>query len=540
MDLRYTIAVEGNKISDKFALREATVKNGVNQIAHLSLVIDDGDMAKETFAKTDEGLFTMGKAIELKAGFGDGEQSVLFSGVITAQGIGFERQPFMHIEARADTIKLCQSAMSKLYDEKAKDGDILSDLLTTYGATPGTIAASKIEHHQFLVVDEQPWAVFMRRVLCNGFAFFNDGKNHVVDLAKHTPTAHEFNVAMDGCVDFALHCDVSSHLKKLQYSSWDIKEQKLYDNADPVMPAAKFKTHSDADTAMALPDTLRLSQAPIEKLELAAKAGAEQYYRLLDMYQGHVRIDMSAQKALTKVKHLDALTLSGVGKEYSGDYVVGEIHHHLSSDGWFSEFILGVPLTLSIWSDYAKPSYTPILIGKVAAFKADAQALHRIPVLLPSACGEKPLWARLASPFSGAEEGLFLPPDIDTEVMVGFIGGDSRYPVILGACHNPKAKPPFEYDDKNEQRGLFFKEQALALQFTLKEPLLTLQSSADHTITFDAKEGLKLTQKDMTSLVAGESLMIESKDKSTLEVAKAINFKTSDSITLEGKGVDVK
>ncbi|CAH9053998.1 hypothetical protein PSECIP111951_00937 [Pseudoalteromonas holothuriae] len=540
MDLRYTITVEGNKVSDKVAVRETTVKNGVNQIAQLCLVIEDGDMAKETFVKTDEELFTMGKTIELKAGFGDGEQSVLFSGIITAQGIGFERQPYMRIEARADAIKLCQNAMSKLYDEKTKDSDILSDLLSTYGAGAGTIAASKIEHQQFLVVDEKPWSVFMRRVLCNGFAFFNDGKNQVIDLAKHTPTAHEFNIAMDGCVDFSLNCDVSSYLKKHQFSSWDIKEQKLNDNADPAAPTAKFKTHSDADTALGLPDTLRLAQAPIDKLELAAKASAEQYYRLLDMYQGHIRVDMSAQKAPTKVKLLDALTLSGIGKQYGGDYVVSEIHHHLSSDGWFSEFILGLPLTLSVWSDYAQPSYTPMLVGKVAAFKADAQALLRIPVLLPSASGDKPIWARLSSPFAGIEEGLFLPPDVDTEVMVGFIGGDSRHPVILGACHNPKAKPPFEYDDKNEQRGLFFKEQALALQFTLKEPLLTLQGSADHTITFDAKEGFKLTQKDMTSLVAGESLMIESKDKSTLEVAKAINVKTSDSITLEGKGVDVK
>ncbi|BBN82783.1 hypothetical protein PA25_27680 [Pseudoalteromonas sp. A25] len=540
MDLRYTITVEGTKVSDKIAVREVRVKNGVNQISQLCLLIEDGDMAKETFTKADEDLFKMGKAIEVKAGFGDGEQTLIYSGIITAQGIGYERQPFLRIEARADAIKLCQNAMSKLYDEKSKDGDILSDLLKTYGAAAGTIAASKIEHQQFLVVDEQPWSVFMRRLLCNGFAFFNDGKNQVVDLAKHTPTAHEFNVAMDGCVDFELHCDVTAHLKKLQYSSWDIKEQKLNDNADPVAPAAKFKSHADADTALAIPDTLRLAQAPIDKLELAAKASAEQYYRMLDMYQGYVRVDMSATKAPITVKLLDALTLSGVGKQYAGDYVVGEMHHHLSSDGWFCDFIFGVPLTLSLDSEYANTPFTPMLIGKVAAFKADAQALHRIPVLLPSVSGGKPLWARLASPFAGTEEGLFLPPDVDTEVLVGFIGGDSRHPVILGACHNPKAKPPFEYDDKNEQRGLFFKEQALALQFTLKEPLLTLQASADHTVKFDAKEGFKLTQKDMTSMVAGESLKIESKDKSTLEVAKAINVKTSDSITLEGKGVDVK
>lgn len=544
MDLRYTITVDGSPVSDKIALIEARVKNGVNQISQLCLKIEDGDMAKETFDKMDEGLFKMGKAIELKAGFGDGEQTLLFSGIITGQSIGYEKQPFMQIEASADIVKLCQNAFSKLYDDKSKDSDILSDLLTTFGATPGEVATSQIVHPQFLVVDEQPWSVFMRRVLTNGFAFINDGKNHVLDLAKHTPTAHEFNVAMDGCTDFELHCDVRAHLKKLQYSSWDIQEQKLNDNADPVAPAAKFKSHADADAALALPDTLRLAQAPIDKVELAAKASAEQYYRMLDMYQGYTRIDMSAAKAPLKVKLLDSLTLSGVGKTYAGDYVVGEIQHHLSNDGWFCDFMFGVPLSLSLYSEHNQHPDTPMLIGKVAAFKADAQALHRIPVLLPSAAGEKPVWARLASPFAGNEEGLFLPPDVDTEVVVGFIGSDSRYPVILGACHNPKAKPPFEYDDKNEQRGLFFKKQALALQFTLKEKenesQFKVQASKDHRVTFDGKNGLKLVQKDMTTIAAGKAMAIITKDKLTLKADKAINVTSSDNITLKGKGVDVK
>ncbi|CAM4280236.1 phage baseplate assembly protein V [Pseudoalteromonas ostreae] len=546
MDLRYTITVDGSLISDKIALRKATVKNGVNQISQLCLLIEDGDMAKETFAKMDEGLFKMGKAIELKAGFGDGAQTLIFSGIITAQGIGYERQPFLRVEARADTVKLCQNAFSKLYDEKTKDSDILSDLLKTYGAAAGTVAPSQIEHQQFLVVDERPWSVFMRRVLCNGFAFYNDGKNQVVDLAKHTPTAHEFNVAMDGCVDFELQCDVTSHLKKLQYSSWDIKEQKLNDKADPVAPTAKFKTHADADKALAIPDTLRLAQAPIDKLELAAKASAEQYYRMLDMYQGYARVDMSATKAPTKVKLLDSLTLSGVGKQYAGDYVVGEVQHHLSNDGWFCDFILGVPLAFSLCSEYVNTPNTPILVGKVAKFQADAQKLHRIPVLLPNAGGDKSLWARLVSPFAGTEEGLFLPPDVNTEVLVGFIGGDSRHPVILGACHNPKAKPPFEYDDENEQRGLFFKreDKLLALQFILKDKIkesqFKLQASADHKVTFDGTHGFKVIQKDMTTLAAGKSMSIITEDKITLKAKKAINVSTSDSITLKGKGVDVK
>lgn len=55
-----------------------------------------------------------------------------------------------------------------------------------------------------------------------------------------------------------------------------------------------------------------------------------------------------------------------------------------------------------------------------------------------------PVWARVAAPFAGAERGAFLLPDVGDEVLVAFLSGESRLPVVLGGLWNGGAPPPEE------------------------------------------------------------------------------------------------
>lgn len=76
----------------------------------------------------------------------------------------------------------------------------------------------------------------------------------------------------------------------------------------------------------------------------------------------------------------------------------------------------------------------------------DREGLNRVQVELLSHSGspqqEGTLWARVATPFAGANRGAFFIPDIGDEVVVSFINGDSRYPVILGSLWNGRDSAP--------------------------------------------------------------------------------------------------
>lgn len=55
---------------------------------------------------------------------------------------------------------------------------------------------------------------------------------------------------------------------------------------------------------------------------------------------------------------------------------------------------------------------------------------------------DAPLWARVVCPFAGDERGAFFMPDVGDEVLVVFLQGDARYPLVLGGLWNGSSAAP--------------------------------------------------------------------------------------------------
>ncbi len=76
----------------------------------------------------------------------------------------------------------------------------------------------------------------------------------------------------------------------------------------------------------------------------------------------------------------------------------------------------------------------------------DPANLGRVQVRLLSFNGvadqDGPLWARVAVPFAGDGYGAFTLPGKGEEVLVSFINGDPRMPVVVGSLWNGSATPP--------------------------------------------------------------------------------------------------
>lgn len=84
-------------------------------------------------------------------------------------------------------------------------------------------------------------------------------------------------------------------------------------------------------------------------------------------------------------------------------------------------------------------------LAKVVAVN-DPEGLSRVQVRLISFDGpdaqNAPLWARLAVPFAGNNRGAFFVPDVDDEVLVSFVNGDPRQPIVIGGLWNGSAAVP--------------------------------------------------------------------------------------------------
>jgi phage baseplate assembly protein gpV len=97
------------------------------------------------------------------------------------------------------------------------------------------------------------------------------------------------------------------------------------------------------------------------------------------------------------------------------------------------------------------PIDTPVWLGQ-GFFLAEVVSVRdpenraRVQVRLHAFDGvdgqDAPIWARVAAAFAGADRGAFFIPDVGDEVLVGFVQGDGRQPVVMGSLWNGRAAPP--------------------------------------------------------------------------------------------------
>jgi uncharacterized protein involved in type VI secretion and phage assembly len=76
----------------------------------------------------------------------------------------------------------------------------------------------------------------------------------------------------------------------------------------------------------------------------------------------------------------------------------------------------------------------------------DPDSLARVQVRLYSFDGvddhDGPVWARVAAPFAGNNRGTFFIPDVGDEVLVVFVNGDPRHPIVVGGLWNGSDTAP--------------------------------------------------------------------------------------------------
>lgn len=559
----YIVEINDKSFTEKLDLQWIQCTSKINYIPTLTLRVTEGPAQTTEFSNANQKKFNIGEKISIKAGL-EGKEKVIFTGLITEQRLGIADMVYLDIVAHGEAIKMTEGPRNQLFEAKKSDTDIIKKIFTDEQLKGPKVAASKIKHGQYIAYQQTPWRAIMARVLSNGFIYVPqpDG-DHIIDPSKHTGKEHKVSLLGSGLQTFELRQDARSVIKENKVTAWDIKKQAAIKPVAGKADLSKLTKKGKQD--LKLTKLLQPEAAPLSPEEIAAHANAQQIYRALDQFQGTLTFDAEtcANEVSQQIKLLDVMDLADFGTNYSGKYVVSGIQHNRVENGWQIIITLGVPLNHTLFSDWFQTPRVPNLIGKVAEFKEDPEKLERIPVWLPTITDDdkKVVWARLISPFASQGEGLHLPPSKDDEVIVGFIGGDSRHPVILGATHNPILKPPIAYDKDNAKRGLFFKDPGDkkgekgplgALHFDKKKKIMRLQGGKKSGLNLDDKRGpdLHYTKdskksfdkgKALSHIIVGEkyiTFLADKKQKHTL--AKNIDIKVDGKVTVKTTLMEIK
>ena len=547
----YAIYVGANKdITDKVSVESIVCYSAVNQVPKLTLRLIDSADKKDNFTllKTLSEI-KLGEKLIIKAGF-EKKKEIIFSGLICELNIGVDGSYYTEVIAYGDAIKLADGPITELFDAKKikKDTDVIKALLDgrKVATTKKDIADTGFEHPQFLVYQQTPWRAMMSRILANGLIFVPTPEgNKVVDLTKHSalkpkPQNIKIDLQSSGVIDCKFNQDIRSQFKKIKGQAWDAKKQAMW--PDVTAKAKGVDKGSTLKTATFLPGTelLNVKQVQaISKDEIQKKANAELLYRELDRFQGKVTFYSTKERDCKDIKLLDVLDIAELGP-HTGNYLVSGIKHSFTSEGWHIFVDLGLHLNYTLLSEWVNSPPLPNLIGKVYKDQAKATDENHVAVILPAIDAKKPVWAKLLSPFASKKEGIFFTPNKDDEVIVGFVGGDARYPVILGSTHNKVNPPPQPFKEKKIKPGIYFDKKKLSISFDLEAPSLDMSGGKKSSITVNDKVGPEL-KKDKSTLTVGDEVVTKSKGKSELKVGNDIKLKTNGMVDIKvAKKVEIK
>ena len=83
--------------------------------------------------------------------------------------------------------------------------------------------------------------------------------------------------------------------------------------------------------------------------------------------------------------------------------------------------------------------YYGVVEGIVTQVRDDGVAKVKFPCFHDEMESE---WCRIAQFFAGPNHGAFFIPEVNSEVLVAFIHGDMRLPIIVGGLYNGVDRPP--------------------------------------------------------------------------------------------------
>jgi uncharacterized protein involved in type VI secretion and phage assembly len=144
-------------------------------------------------------------------------------------------------------------------------------------------------------------------------------------------------------------------------------------------------------------------------------------------------------------------------------------------------------------------------------------------------------WCRVRQFYAGNGYGAFFVPEKGDEVLVAFIHGDMRLPVILGGLYNGKDKPPSYRSSSQDQKMIRTKgKHELLFDDSRGKERVRIKTNSGHTVDLSDFEKKVTVQSN-----GGQSVVLDDSAQTiTLKASgQTITLNASGEITLKATSV---
>lgn len=548
--INFTIKAGGAPIPGEIQVQSIIIEHENNRISSAKIDVLDGNPAnkEDSFKISSSSTFVPGTEIVIEAGY-DGEESVIFSGIIVGQSLRIDQTSgsVLEIECRDKAVKMIVGRKSMTFQKK-KDSDIIDQIIGNYSGLTANVKATDAELPELTQYYCTDWDFILARAEVNGMVVsIFDGKVTVDKPDANTSSVLEISYG-NNMLSFQASLDALTQLGEVKAEAWDYKQQQ-------VVNGQASNSHSGPGnlSSKKLSEVVGLSEYQLKTTipettgDLTTWAKAQMVKSTYSKIRGTVNfMGSSLPKVGTYV------TLSGLGDRFDGDHYVSGVRHHLYGGDWVTEATLGLsPQWTTSEPDVMAPPAAGLLPGARGLFNGTVKKIYedpdsefRVMVNVPLFDQEgEGIWARLSNFYATSGAGAFFMPEVGDEVILGFLNEDPRFPVILGSVYSSnKLKPFSEFypNERNSKKAIVTKSE-MRIVFDDENKVMTITTPSNNTVTLsDQDKQLALKDQNGNSIVMSASgISIKSPTNISIEADQNVTIRGQMGITEEASAGDV-
>ena len=532
----HKILIEGTELSKTYQVKSIVVQNEVNRIPMAQIVLTDGEASERDFKLSNEDLLIPGKKIEITAGYHNDEETI-YKGIVIKHSIKIKSgTSLLIIECKDETVKLTIGRKSKYFYD-VKDSEAFEEIIGAYGLQKD-VEATNFSHKELVQYNTSDWDFMVSRAQANGkLCFVENGK---ITISKPNVKSSSVETVTFGAslLDFDAEIDARNQFAKVSSYSWDYSNQELVEieAKDPGISLNGNLTASDLAETIELENLELRHGGTITEAELQDWADAKLLFQQLSKIRGRVKF-----QGIPAVKPNTIITLEGVGDRFNGKAYITGVSHEISEGNWTIDAQFGLnPEWFSETFDIHTPTGSGIIpaikglhTGIVTQLESDPNGEDRILVKIPIINNEEQgIWCRVASPDAGENRGIFFRPEIEDEVIIGFINEDPNNAIVLGMLHSSGKPAPITASDDNHQKGIVTRSEMKVL-FDDEKKSIGIETPAGKKITLDEDKGVIVIEDENSNVITIDSNGIK------MESAGNIEIKATGDVKIEGTNVSI-
>lgn len=546
----FTIKVDGTQIPTTFQVISIDTWNAINRVPKARIVVFDGSAAEQDFEISNQSIFLPGKKVQISAGYLGAKEDIIFEGITVKQTIRINQTQGskLIVDVSDPAIKMTLERNNAVF-EKIKDSELIGKLISAHGLSKD-VAPTNTVHEDIVQYYVSDWDLMLTRAELNSFvAITSRGKISVKQPDTNQAPALTITYG-ESILDLNAELDSTTQYQKSAIKSyaWDTATQKVIESGPASVNVKEAGNVSSEQLAKVL-DVKKFtlqSAGSLEKTSLQDWSSAELMKSKLSKIRGTVRFQGSAEAVTGKT-----IELAGCGDRFNGTVYVSGVHHSIEAGRWTSTAEFGLsadwfaataPHIAAPVASGQLPPIQGLQTGIVKQVSKDPGGEFRVLINLPILQSKSDVWARMGTFYASKKVGAVFFPEVNDEVVVGFMNDDPRYPVILGSLYSKKLPPPYPPDEKNTKKAIVTAGK-LEILFDDQDKIIEIKTGG-HSIKLDDKSkaiSIKDSNKNTISmskggiaLDSGSNIKISAKGNITIDAKGNLNLKAAANTTIEG------